>query len=354
MNPPDSINIRDRSIQVYLGGPGFGEGVFIVIGKTIGIGIDCCSSFVQDRHDGGSFIDRKIEEIPGDGMLFWVLTHYHWDHYRWLYFLLQRVSEKIKATCFPPDYNPGDYSFLMEQREEFGDSQTRLGLAKKEYDNLKNLMDLPPFNKTMDKFINLNPWLVTDLKLGQNEVVPLRVKVCSPYANVLDKHVADSVKTVMDEESCTSRPHANRGSYIVHCRVGSFEGLFLGDAGTERVAQLLEHSLIGEHGVDCLKVGHHGSPDATNEELLKLCARRGDNKKQQHALIAPYLPKLPKDETIKLLEDFGYHVHITKHKQADKSMDKQVADEAQVCATNVGVTERILAGADIVGLNFEF
>jgi hypothetical protein len=351
MSLPDSIDIRDRSLQVYLGGPGFGEGVFIVIGKTIGIGIDCCSSFVQDRHGDGSFIDRQIRQIPPDGILLWVLTHYHWDHFRWLYSLLQRVSTKINAMAFPLDYNSEDFSFLIEQREELGNSPTKLALAKREFVDLRNLLTLPPFTKTT-RVTGVNHWVPLDLSIGKNEAIPLRVKICGPPTDVYDKHVANSVKKIKDEQ-CPSRQHANRGSYIVHCRIGSFEGLFLGDAGTERVDQLLSECVIGDHGIDCLKVGHHGSDDGTNEELLNLCARPAGNKKEQHALIAPYAPKLPKDETIKLLEDFGYRVHISKHTHADKSMDEQLAADA-LCATNVGVIERNPADADIVGLNFEF
>lgn len=354
MRIPQALNINDRSIDVYLGGPGFGEGVFIVIGKTIGIGIDCCSSFIQRRRGGESFLEQRIKELSPDGVVCWILTHYHYDHFHCLSSVLKLFSDRIRATVFPFDYNPADVSYLTEQISEFPDAPTKVYRAQKEYNDLRNLLKLAPFNQTVSRVQGIQQWLSIGLILPTNEVIPLRVSICSCSSEVYDKHIGMSVAEVRDSGSSTSRSHANRGSYIVHCEVGEFEGLFLGDAGTERVEQLVGHELIGKHGIDCLKVGHHGSLDATNEKLLQLCARWEGNRKEQHALIAPYKATgLPNDEIIELLKAFGYTVHVSGGTRGNSEVKESIRQEGGML-TRVDVTEAVAPGTDIISLKLEF
>jgi hypothetical protein len=351
MRIPQAVNIEDRSIDVHIGGPGFGEGMFIVIGKTIGIGIDCCSSFYQERSSEEGFLEQRIRELPSHGFVLWILTHYHYDHFHCLFSVLKHFSDRIRAAVFPLDYNPADLSYLAEQMSEFPDAPLKVHRAQREYNDLRNLLKLPPFNQIVSRVQGIPQWLSLDLILPTNEVVPLRVKICSSSSDVYDKHVGISAAAVRDSGSSTSRSLANRGSYIVHCELGEFEGLFLGDAGTERVEQLVAHELIGKDGIDCLKVGHHGSLDATNDKLLQLCAPSEGNHKEQHALIAPYKTAgLPNDEVIELLKTFKYTIHRTR---GNAEVKARIGEEGSML-TQVSVDEAVSAGSDIISLNFGF
>lgn len=351
---PKTLNIKDRSLDIYLGGPGFGEGMFIVIGKTIGIGIDCCPSFIRRRGGNESFLQQKVRELPSDGVLLWILTHYHYDHYHCLPAVLKLFSSSIKATLFPFDYNPADVSYLAEQYSEFPGEPIKVHRAQKEYKDLRSLLKLAPFTHTVSRAQGLLQWLSKDLILPNHEVIPLSVRICGCASDVYDNQIGMSVAEVRNQGSSTSRQNANRGSYIVHFGLGEFEGLFLGDAGTERVEQLVRDELIGERGIDCLKVGHHGSLDATNENLLKLCARLDGNRKEQHAMIAPYRRAgLPNDEIIELLKTFGYTVHISGGAKGSSEVEKNIRKEGSML-TRIDVSEAVATGSDIISLKLGF
>src|SRR5688572_10597354 len=107
------LKAEDRRIKVSIGGPGFGEGVFLVVGKAIAIGIDCCSSFFQKRSDENSFLQRKLNDLPETVPLVWVLTHYHYDHFHCLGRVLAEFGDRLAALLVPLDYNPADVSFLI-------------------------------------------------------------------------------------------------------------------------------------------------------------------------------------------------------------------------------------------------
>jgi hypothetical protein len=352
MKLPDTILIKNRRLDVHLGGPGFGEGVFITVGGVIGIGIDCCSSFFQSRGDR-SFIQRAVSDLSKEPVIVWILTHYHYDHFHYLPSVLKLLGNKVSATVFPFDYNPADLSYLSEQIAEFPDEPPKIHRAQKEYGALRSLLKLPPFARTVLRVQGVHEWMGSDLILPTNEVIPLRVTICSCSSDVYDKQIGSAVMEVQKTASSTERVNANRGSYIIQVEVGNFEGLFLGDAGTERVEQLLESELVGKRGVDCLKVGHHGSLDATNNRLLELCAKPSDDCREQHALIAPYNSAgLPNMETIKLLKEFGYTVHISGKMKEKSDIASNLRNEG--IFTTVNPTEASAAGSDMVSLAFQF
>jgi len=352
MGIPHTLSIKDRSLDVHLGGPGFGEGVFIVIGKTIGIGIDCCSSFIAPYRGTKSFLEQKIEELPSEGVVLWILTHYHYDHYHCLSSVLKRFSDRIKGTIFPLDYNPADMSYLADQIHEFPDSPSKVYRAKKEYSDLRSLLKLEPFRFNVARIQGTQQWLSNQLALPNNDVIALSVKICSAASDIYDKQFGMSLSELRDRGSSTTRAHANRGSYIIHFGLGEFEGLFLGDAGSERIEQLVKNEFVGPHGIDCLKVGHHGSSDATSNELLDLCARVKGNTKKQHALIAPYKAAgLPSNEVIDMLEAFGYTVHISGGRKEAAKVRESIRSEGMFL---VDVAEAVAAGSDIVSLKFRF
>src|SRR5258705_2717211 len=187
---PDKIRIDDRSLEVHLGGPGFGEGVFLLIGKTVGIGIDCCSSFFQSRKGNESFIESKVEELPDDGALIWILTHFHYDHYHGLASLLTRLDDRIKEMVLPLDFTPGDLSYLQEQLREL-ESKVNVRLAHKHFEKLRNLITVPPFTNSVSRVQGVQS-LSIGLTLGSDEI-PLRVKICSSSTDVFDKQLAQAL-----------------------------------------------------------------------------------------------------------------------------------------------------------------
>ena len=350
---PESLEAKDRSVEISVGGPGFGEGVFVIVGKAIAIGIDCCSSFFQKHSNQDSFLESKLSGLEATVPLVWVLTHYHYDHFHCLPRVLAQFSDRLKALLFPNDYTPADVSFVMEQRNEFPNSKGQVYKATSEYRNLRDLIKLPPFNRIQGRLLGMQPWFSIDLKLQTGEVVKLRIRSFSPDSDVHDELVGVALNNVMDEGTSLTRTHANRGSYILYFQVGDFCGLFLGDAGCERVDQLIASEIIGQRGIDCLKVGHHGSLDATNERLLEICGRRENVHKEQHAVIAPYRSAgLPNPAVIRMLKEFGFTVHLCDNSRG--SIKEKGIGVQERFLTKITVDEEMSHGADIVNLELTF
>ena len=318
----DSVDIKDKSVEIHLVGPGFGEALLVIIGRTLAIGIDSCVSLTQQRGKDGkqSYIESCLGAFTG--RLYWILTHYHYDHFQSLSQVLLQFRDRLTQAAFPTDYTSDDIAFAaMAEEAKYHNSRSselmnstkgELSRAKGEYGRIKSLISDRSFKRKIVRQFEKGEWISLKLKLPSGESIRLQVDLYGIDTSTYYRRFQKAFTTFLNNGKL-SKDGANDGSYVAHIKAGQFEGLFLADAKSARVSKLLKR-MNGRKNrtspIDCIKVAHHGSREGTDKRLLRLCTG-GDaqSQKKRLALIAPYKQqRLPCDDVIRMLNDSGYEV----------------------------------------------
>jgi competence protein ComEC len=131
---------------------------------------------------------------------------------------------------------------------------------------------------------------------------PFQLKVIWPVAKN-EKKIDDPEKN--EEGLDKGIDSANANSVAIRLEFGGFSALFLGDL---EIPQEEEMILSGDlDDVDLIKIGHHGSKNATSRELLENSQAKialiGVGKKNRYGHPTP--------RVIQLLEEFGIKIHRT-------------------------------------------
>ena len=367
MSLPHEVKLSSNTLEIHVAGPGYGESVLIVIGNEIAIGIDCCPMIVRFKDRGRSYLDERLSKMASGSRLYWLITHFHLDHFNAFNTLLNLYEERLESVVVPIAYNEGDHYADILYQEMKEDTGMR-GVAEITIDQLALLRQ--SLNRDSLKFkitesAGRVPWLNSTLVLPNNKRIPLLVEYYGVPHQVLGELRSEALKKVIvsqgDVKTDTvkleknERPYAkaNEGSYIVHARIGRFEGLFLGDAESHRTEEILTQRGPTNAEVICLKVAHHGSDDGTTNRLLhKLCDTTSD-KSERYAMIAPYQTRLPKSDVISMLMNSGFDVKTSGARFVDSPLMNKIVSECSpsfgvevVTATAMG-TDVITNGVDL-------
>lgn len=317
---PKILSADSLDVEVHIVGPGYGECVVVTIGKRIVLGIDCCPLIVQENLVGDSYLGRILSNVSQDSYIFWLLTHYHFDHFQGLASLLERFGDRLQSIVIPHDYLPADFVHLLSLDAEL---ETRTGSAyfqaRNEYERLRSILANGGVVEVQGQRSGRGTWFKTRLKqrkTGKSIDVCATLDGLSPpkLAALVGDGLGKLVKNPVSAKK--KRQLGNEGSYVLHLRVGDFDGVFLGDAPAIRTQTVDWNGLIGRDGDILLKVSHHGAADGTSEALLSKLEGKVNEKKKRTALVAPFKAHgLPRLSTIDQLKKFGFEVRVTGGKR---------------------------------------
>lgn len=314
------LNVKDTIIDFYLAGPGFGECVIIVIGKKIVIGIDCCYGIQQPYNSRLCLLEEIFDQVGDDCHLYWVLTHFHSDHFQSLFNVIQEFGEKFEKIVIPQSYTSADIYYNLQnlqRSKSFLFSQAQESISSKQYEKVRKILESDSVRKKTSRLTGKNT-LINEILHAKGRTFSLKTNIYGTFDADMDNLIStETWKFIEDKNNKKiNRSVANRGSYIIHLKCGSLEALLLGDAPIDRTLDVLPDKIYNEPVNNfILKVSHHGSRTGTNKELLQ---RLQPNKVKKHAFITPFdINKLPDKNILELLAKHDYNVAITG--QTDKT-----------------------------------
>jgi len=355
MRIPSKVKLLDDQITVSVAGPGYGEAIFINIGGKIRIGIDSCKSLLQERHGHPGFLEEQLAGMDKDHYLFWILTHYHFDHFQSLSNILDKFGDKCASIIIPSDYTEADVWRNVVEAEA-KDSPRPLEsahIAKGEYERLRILRTKKAWQaKYKSSATGMHEWISAQMLTPGKDKVRLEVDYHCTQEAEYSALLAQALQKGMEETAeWNSRDTANKGAYILHIKAGQFDGLFLSDAESVRTEELLQSRSKSDARVFCLKVAHHGSPDGTTEAMLdRYCGTASTC--DLYAFIAPFKHhNLPREEVITMLTDRGFKLYISGTKVASPSISGDIARQLEHLI-KVKVHDSIAAGTDIISESF--
>jgi hypothetical protein len=343
------VLVKDNSIEVYVAGPGFGEGALIIIGGTLVIGIDSCVSLMQRFRGGQSFLEGKLDINDEQLSFFWVLTHFHSDHFQGFSSILNQFGHRLKRVVVPLDYTSADIAanILGYEAKASRDRDSAYYLARGEYQRIRSLLNSEALQHLYISGSGKQVLIDTNLKTQHGTTIPLEVSIHGPQRELLNDLLGRETPLALDDD--TSREIANQGSYIVYVKCGKFEGLFLGDAPCVRTQQALLMRKCADGEIFLLKVAHHGSDDGTNEMMLESMCKSAPS--ERYAMIAPFKRHdLPKADVVQLLRNHGFKVIVSGMNTSNEASDSILSDFR--FKHNVDVREATAAAGDIVGTRF--
>jgi hypothetical protein len=364
MSLPHEVELSNDTIDVHLAGPGYGEGVLIVIGEKIIIGMDCCKSLVQQQKKAEpSYLENRLRRMADDAHLYWLITHFHLDHFLSFNTVLDLYEDKLESVVVPPPYTEGDHyaDMLYRETKEHTGKDMLGGVAVDQFKLVRNSLsrDSLKLKVTEGGAGSKYTWINTTLVLPGGKKVPLRVDYYGVSYKVLAELRGRALSKVVEREAenpdagaekanVRRRSTANEGSYIVHVRAGRFEGLFLGDSESHRTEEVLAARGPSDAEVIYLKVAHHGSTDGTTQQLLeKLCDTTAAHS-ERRALIAPFHGNdLPMPGVIQMLVDSKFEVKTSGAKFAETRVMENIIAECRH-TVRAEVLSAIAPGADVI------
>lgn len=292
-----------------MGGPGRGEGILIVVGKHLVIGVDCCPTLTEKGFSTSSYLHQLFSNLEPDFSIYWLLTHYHLDHFTTLATTLDEWQPRIAEVIVPSDYTPADISYDVKLSQ-------KVLLERDEYDRLQNQILKPGFRSKCKSIVGHQRWIETVLVSGEQQR-NLSVEVFGPDILTHKNLVGKAVRTITSAKGYSrSRRLCNLGSYLLLLKVDRFVAIFLADCPSLRTVQYDWETQEDWPGVAFLKVAHHGSKDGTSKQLLaKLNPPPGHEAVPFNRIagIAPFDQHgLPKGPVVRAIENAGFQVRSSK------------------------------------------
>ena len=319
---PDSLRVEDRTVQVHVVGPGYGECVLIIIGKRIVLGIDSCSAAAPTDD---AYVKRIVGALKSPYIL-WVLTHCHFDHFQGLTTILDGLGlESVRQIVVPLEYRRADLQFDLanDAAHDLGDCGYHV--ARGEYARLRRFLARPGWQECQTSHTGNVVLIRKKLLPRVGHAVMLTVSIESLTPTALGNSLGRAQRPGWRDEG-------NHGSYILHIECGGFRGQFRGDAPADR-----DLGVRSGRALDVLKVAHHGAPDGTSPSLLE---RLAPIKKGAIAAIAPFdKHRLPVDSVKSMLTHAGFEVKVAGRVRDTSSLSADVRVGQQW--TMVGVRSRV-------------
>lgn len=353
---PDVVRTDSLEVEVHLSGPGYGECTLIVIGGKVVLGIDCCLAMVHETLTKPSYLESVINGLGSDYHLFWLLTHYHFDHFHGLASVLERWGPNLQSLVVPSDHLPADFAHLIALDAE-REQGTRAAYfhAKGEYERLRQVMSEGGANAVEASQSGRSVWFQTELEGKDGRRLRLRATLDSLTPSRLKRMLARAVSALINDPVTAHRKRelGNEGSYVLHLSAGDFDAVFLGDAPVTRTEAVDWESLVHPRGDLLLKVSHHGAEDGTSGKLLGALQRGTGTGGKREALIAPFVRhRLPRREVLRLLNDHGFRVSVSGRQRKRHGTKRREIESLGRSLARVGVSSYQEADSAFIVLRF--
>ncbi len=319
-----TITVSDFSIDVHIMGPGYGEGIIVVIGKKIILGVDSCSSLINSTLGEDCYIEGIIRTIHDEPFIIWTLTHFHHDHLVGLAWILRRFAYNIKLVIIPDSYTSKDIAENVRRHARLDTKSDAMYFASGgEYEELIGACSISPINERICKASPHYRALDAEIRTRRGVTRRLAIDVIGASAGDLTALTAKQIQKAMSKVSRQDRAAANFGSYIVLLSVGDFRAALLGDALAKRTQELPWLETLGNGGASLVKVAHHGALDGTTPKLLQQLAGH----RERIAVVTPFRTQgLPRSDVLRLFQDSGFDVKISGRNDRDKRDIRQAIE----------------------------
>jgi len=307
--------VENHTVRITAIGNGYGETILINISDKFYIGIDSCKCLSKvDKNQNKSNLEKFLEEFDEKKQLFWIITHYHYDHYQDFTNTYSKLPSGVKII-HPGEYLAIDYVDLIKQHTF---NKTKSVLVEKqslnEFEKMRKLVTDLKFQAV--SFGNgMQQILSTPVSDSNKRVKDLSVDVFAPLKKESDsirsKELFRTIKSPYNIKSAGEL--INSTSYITRIKYGTFEGIFFGDATLDRLKVFFKNT--EPLNSDFIKISHHGSSTGTDKEIIENIK----SSKNQIAFTTPYSnSKLPEKNVIDLYIDNNIPVKISKTSKIDE------------------------------------
>jgi beta-lactamase superfamily II metal-dependent hydrolase len=310
---PTTVTVSDFSIDIHVMGSGYGEGIIVVIGKKRFFGADSCPSLINSTSEGASYVEQVIQSMGRNPLMFWTLTHFHYDHFAGLAWILRKFSKRIRALIVPENYTSKDIaeSVRRHARSDSG-SDAAYYVSGKEYEELISACSSSPIETVKCRASPHYRIVDVDVRTRAGLSRRLVVDVIGAAADDMTGVIARQIPKAFGSAAKHNRAAANFGSYILVISMGDFRGVLFGDAPASRTRALPWSRTLGRWGASFVKVAHHGATDGTTGPLLDRLIGRIGSKHGKIAIVTPFrMQGLPRAEVLQLLEKKGFEVKIS-------------------------------------------
>ena len=318
------MRVKEQFLEIFLLGPGFGEAAIINISNRLLVGIDSCAAMNMPGEDGKRFIDEIVRNMSGNSQIFWIITHYHHDHFHQLHEVLERLHDKISGLIVPEDYTSRDQleNMVLEAQESAGPAIARR--ATLDYKSLRKILKKATYR--IDRVSNDVNVVDVQLRSTNGETRKVTVNVSGQTFSQSNSLRAKALGQLLDQgPKGANRQSGNLGSYIVSIDYGEIRALLLGDAPAERAIKALGDR-YSRSGPDYLKVSHHGAEDGTNTKLLDSFGPSSSRKRT--AVIAPYRgQRLPRQNIVNALTNDDFVVRICGEGGSRRAMLQKIQSQ---------------------------
>lgn len=323
------VKVDRNAISILVAGSGFGEGILVKVGRELLVGIDCCSHLTEpSKTEGVSPLEREVADLCPSGKIFWILTHFHYDHFNRLSSVLDLYGERVRRLLLPADYTSADvaYAAANDVRRDL-DSSALFHLARDEYQRVRALLVEETLASRCVVAGGRIDFLREEISWNSSNG-EFSIVAHGPLPHDLTNMVGRAASRLA-EAGATDRSNANEGSYVLEIQCGDFSGVFLGDSPAIRTERLLENGASGKKRPSVLKVAHHGAEDGTSRELLRRL-QGSDSQLPAFALIAPFKKHgLPRQEVIDMLSTEGFVVKVSGSTSNSLEKRQSIAEEVE-------------------------
>jgi hypothetical protein len=319
----------------------------LIIGHRVVLGVDCCHSASGPTSEGLSVVADLLRDLRKP-VLYWTLTHFHYDHFQGFGYLLDQLGGQITKVLVPNSYTSGDIAdeVAIEAAAESSDA-TSFIRAKNEFVSVKRALLARSLNGKVITVSGSHTLFDWNLTPESGRSARIRSFVWGPDYRLGTRLRGRAAKQRL--AGGTSRSAGNHSSYLVHLSCGRFQALLLGDAPCSRSQEF--KTKIPTSSSFLLKVAHHGAEDGTSAELLAGLNRKAPN---TFALLCPFKNQgLPRKETLELLEASGYQMIITEPAGRSSTLEQDLLrmpgspiDGRQIRAWSPGTATKRLTFGD--------
>jgi len=344
------ITVKEHSLTIRTIGGGYGETLLLSIGQSYRFGIDSNKYLNYSINDRESILSQFLQ---GNQMDYWVISHYHLDHFQGFGRIVQ--NNLVKRMLIPDDYLIEDFrSLILKDTVQNTESNLAGSEAINEYDLIKKLVLQSGY-----KVMSLSSGTASIIKETVVDVNGVECELeISVYAMTKKETNSLRRKSIIslskDNETQKSRGSViNSTSLIVCMKYGKFNGLYLADAPLSRINNFL--NLNETKSYNFLKIGHHGSNTSSNKTLIS----RIKKNKMQYAVVTPFnKSKLPDPKVLELYLKEGYIVQITSlsclNNEIVANLKRNWDYPNELEGSNIEIHEAFNLGQCIVDVHFNY
>ncbi len=307
--PTGRLDVASPSLDLLFAGPGRGEGLVLVIGDRLVLGVDCCEPLARPDKTGATYVRQLLESLHEDVQVYWVLSHFHSDHYQGLRAVLNDIEPWLESIVVPGMSSSKDVAYEVAQNAfEARGRNADAHRARTAYVALRQDIEGHTLGSRSDSVAGSAASLVV-LQAEDGKSHDLRIELHGlSHADAVRLRGKAMKRANKDGKRLSEK--ANDSSYVLKVAMGTRVILLLADCPSDISARYLRE--LPPWIQLLLKVSHHGSPTGTDHDLLRLIEQsKLDTGEDVHrvALLCPFLDKgLPDQRVLDTLSEYDYRL----------------------------------------------